>query len=323
MELLPIKSDIEILQSSPVSRDCFIEANTVEMAFDEIESKHIIPVWLKDNERLISHTDFIKATTDVFNTVYPNQQILSPAIRVSHPIKGRIPSARDKKASELLEEEKTLFFERMMFCIEVPGICTNVGGNDLTLVVGGVKAYSEDNLYQRTGADQHFKLFAGFQNTVCTNLCVWTDGFSGNLRVRSLDELYISIRSLLERYQFGFHLQHLDKLTETYISESQFAQIIGRCRLYQHLPYSHKQEISPILLGEQQLGAVVKAYYRDPFFQRSEDRSISLWKLYNLLTGANKSSYIDNFLERSVNAYHFIEQIRYALEGRGDSWFLR
>lgn len=323
MEQLENKPEIQVLPKQPVSRDCFIEANTIDITYEEIEAKHIIPVWLKDNERLISHTEFINATMEIFSSIYPDQQILSPAIRVSHPIKGRTPSARDKQASDLLESEKTIFYERMMFCVEVPGISTIVNGNPLTLVVGGVKAYSEDNLYQRSGADQHFKLFAGFQNRVCTNLCVWSDGFTGNLRVRNEEELCIAIRSLLERYNAGFHLQQLEKLSDIYLTETQFAQIIGRCRLYTHLPYSQKQEISPILLGEQQLGAVVKAYYRDPFFQRSDDNSISLWKLFNLLTGANKSSYIDNFLDRSVNAYHFVEQIRYALDGKEHSWYLK
>lgn len=77
-----------------------------------------------------------------------------------------------------------------------------------------------------------------------------------------------------------------------------------------------------MLFGENQMGAVVKDYYRDQSFCRQADGNINLWRLYNLFTGANKSSYIDQFLDRSVNAYHFAEQLRWALEGRQENWYL-
>jgi len=44
--------------------------------------------------------------------------------------------------------------------------------------------------------------------------------------------------------------------------------------------------------------------------------------MYNLLTGANKSSYIDSFLDRSVNAFEFTHQIQHGLEANGSNWFL-
>ncbi len=37
--------------------------------------------------------------------------------------------------------------------------------------------------------------------------------------------------------------------------------------------------------------------------------------------GINKFSYIDSFIDRSVNAFNFVEQIRYALEGK-NCWYL-
>lgn len=46
------------------------------------------------------------------------ETILEPTVRLSHPITGRIPEAKDKPARELLEHEKTLFYERMAFLIE-------------------------------------------------------------------------------------------------------------------------------------------------------------------------------------------------------------
>ena len=304
------------------SSKAFIEANTIECSLKEIKEHHILPVWLKDNEPLISHSDFITLTSTIVNDVFLGEQILSPNIRVSHAIKGRIPSAKEKPAHLLTDDERTLCYERMMFVIEVPSIKAEVDGNLLSLTIGGVKSYSEDNLYQRSGGDQHFKLFIGFQNRVCTNLCVWSDGYNSTLTVKGIDQLHIAVRMMIQGYNSGHHLFHLRRLAEHSISEQDFAHLIGRIRMYNHLPNNLKAGIDGMLLTDTQIGMVVRDYYRDNSFCRDENGRINLWRLYNLFTGANKSTYIDNFLDRSVNAYLFTEQIRWALEGRSESWYL-
>ena len=54
-----------------------------------------------------------------------------------------------------------------------------------------------------------------------------------------------------------------------------------------------------------------------------DSREISMWNVYNLLTGANKSSYIDNFLDRSLNATQLAEGLNKALYGESEySWFI-
>jgi hypothetical protein len=303
-------------------RSSFIEANTIEMSLEEMKSRHIIPVFVKDNETLISHDEFIDAATTIAADVFHGEHILRPSIRVSHPIKGRVPEAKDKPANQLFEWEKTLYYERMMFVIEVPSVQANIGGNMLSLTIGGVKAYNQDNLYSRSQSEQHFKLFIGFQNKVCTNLCVWSDGLLSDLKVNNLSTLKIAIRSLLENYNHSFHLHQMEALIQYSITEQQFAHLIGKCRMYQHLTNEQKKVIPLLLFGDQQIGAVVKDYYKDSSFCKDDHGNINLWKLYNLFTGANKNSYIDSFLERSVNAFNFIEQVRHGLESNGSNWYM-
>lgn len=49
----------------------------------------------------------------------------------------------------------------------------------------------------------------------------------------------------------------------------------------------------------------------------------NMWKFYNLLTGANKSSYIDSFLDRSLNATEMALGINAALHGdERYKWFI-
>jgi hypothetical protein len=233
-----------------------------------------------------------------------------------------VPEAKNKAANELFEWEKTIYYERMAFVIEIPSIQAEVDGNILSLTVGGVKSYSLDNLYSKTQSDQHFKIFVGFKNKVCCNMCVWTDGFMGDVKVKSINQLSAVVNTLLQRYNTSYHLYHLEQLTKYSITEKQFAQLIGRCRMYPHLPNSIKSDLSPLLFGDQMMASVVKDFYRDESFCRDANGNINLWKLYNLFTGANKSSYIDSFLDRSVNAFLLVEQIRHGLENRNDSWYL-
>ena len=49
-----------------------------------------------------------------------------------------------------------------------------------------------------------------------------------------------------------------------------------------------------------------------------------IWRLYNLITGANKSSYLDTFLGRSVNATEVSVGLTEALNGKdmAYSWFI-
>jgi hypothetical protein len=300
----------------------FIQANTVESSLEEIKSNHVIPVFVKDNEPVISHSDFIESALGIVSDLYPAETILKPAVRLSHPVKGRIPEAKDKPAKDLLESEKTLYYERMAFVIEIPSICDEIDGSRLSLTIGGVKSYHLDNLYNKKGADEHFKVFIGFKNSVCTNLCVWTDGFLDDLKVKNAGQLKASIRTLIQSYNANYHIHALRKLNDYSLSEKQFAHLIGRCRMFNHLPQDVKNEIPQLLLSDTQLGAVVKDYYRDQSFCRDQTGNINLWKLYNLFTGANKSSYIDTFVDRSVSAYRFVEEIKTVLDNHSTSWYL-
>jgi hypothetical protein len=320
-EIAPFVPDV-ILPEEQAAEKHFITANTIAGNLYEMKAHHLIPVFSKDNEPTISHTDFIESAQAITADVYQGEHIFKPLVRLSHAIKGRVPEAKNKAASELFEWEKTIYYERMAFAIEIPSVQAEIDGNILSLTVGGVKSYSMDNLYSKNQCDQHFKIFVGFKNKVCCNMCVWTDGFIGDVKVKSLGQLRAMINTLLQSYNSQHHLFHLEQLANYSITEKQFAQLIGRCRMYPHLPQDFRRDVSPLLFGDQQMSSVVKDFYKDESFCRDTSGNISLWRLYNLFTGANKSSYIDSFLDRSVNAYQLVEQIKWGLEGKNSNWYL-
>ena len=320
-DIAPFAADV-LLPEEQAAEKHFITANTIAGNLYEMKAHHLIPVLSKDNEPTISHTDFIESAQAVTADIYTGEHILKPLVRLSHPIKGRVPEAKNKAANELFEWEKTIYYERMAFAIEIPSVQAEIDGNILSLTVGGVKSYSMDNLYSKNQCDQHFKIFIGFKNKVCCNMCIWTDGYMGDVKVKSLGQLKGCIRTLVENYNAGFHIQQMEQLTNYSLTEQQFATVIGKCRMYQHLPYEIKRDIPALLMGDQQMSSVVRDFYKDESFCRDANGNINLWRLYNLFTGANKSSYIDSFLDRSVNAFQLVEQIKWGLEGKNSNWYL-
>ena len=314
-----IEIEEQIIESSS---SVFIGANTIEVNLQEIQKQHIIPVFSKDNEPLISHGDFIQTTYDVINHCFKGEDILSPSIRVSHPIKGRTPEARYKPASQLEDNERTIYYERAMFVFEIPSIQRTIDGQTLSLTIGGVKCYGDDKLNNKKGSAEHFKIFIGFSVKVCSNLCVWSDGAQVKLVVRSQGELMDAIMSMISHYNPEQHLRAMQRFTEHNLTEAQFAQVLGRARLYNYLPNEIKKQITPLLFTDTQLGSVAKDYFQDQSFCRNDTGDINLWRMYNLFTGANKSSYVDSFLERSVNAFEFTQQLQTGLAGRNTNWYL-
>ena len=299
----------------------FMNANTEELSFERLRSDCIIPVFAKDNESTISHQEFIESVMIVTEKIFRGETILKPAIRVSHPIKGRIPEAMGKPAKDLMEHEKTLYYERMAFAIEIPSLQGQIGSNRLNLTLGGVRAYNLENLYSRK-SEERFKIFIGFQNKVCTNLCVSTDGLLAEAKARTIAELAKAAYDLFGNFNAYGEMEFLNRLPELMITEKQFAQIVGRAKMYQQLPSRDKANLPMFPLSDSQVTQVVKDYYQDQHFSRNDLGNINLWQLLNLFTGANKSSYIDNFLDRSALSTTFIKGLHNALSQRNNHWFL-
>ncbi len=315
------KNVIPIVTSSFPNKP-FIEANTSEILYEELKDNCVIPVFSKDNERTIAHQEFIEIAQDCVSNLFPNHYIEDPKIRVSHQIKGRTPGAIHKNAKDLLDHEKTQYFERMAFIIRIPSIVDTINGNELALTIGGVRSYNLENLYNKKSFEK-FKFFIGFQNKVCCNLCVWSDGFVDDIKVTSYLELQSKILSVIESYNAEKHLVGMKQLAQHSLTENQFAQLIGRTKLYQHLPKNEKATIPNLNFTDGHVNTIAKDYYEDASFARNEQGDINLWNVYNLFTQANKSSYIDTFLDRNVNAFDFTQGIQKALIGNGDyHWFL-
>jgi hypothetical protein len=312
-----IIDEAQVIQST---RKNFIEANTLQVDLNHLKNECIVPVFSKDNECTISHYEFIKHTEDVITNVLSNNIQLKEEVRVSHMIKGRIPSAIGIPAKDLLEHEKTLYYERMAFVIEIPEISEVINGNRLNLSIGGVRAYNQENLYGKKSIEK-FKVFIGFQNTVCLNLCISTDGLAESIRISSVGELKTKILELINGYDRKKHLENLEGLGRYSLNEDQFAFLIGKMKMYQYLSKDEKKDLFPLSITDSQITSIVKDYYSNVSFCSTEG-TINLWKLYNIFTESIKTSYIDSHLERNASAFEFINYLAKSLKNGEPNWFV-
>ena len=299
----------------------FIEANSVEVTLDHLKNDNVIPVFSKDNELTISHPQFIETVWEAANSFYSGEQIEQPDIRCSHVVKGRRPESINKPKNLLTEADTTQYYERCAFAIDIPSIYENVSGNRLNLSIVGVRALNRENLATKKSPEL-FRLAVSFKNTVCCNMCVFTDGYKDDIKVMSTKELFRATLELLNNFNTAKNIHLLQTLSNSYLTEHQFCQLLGRMRLGQSLPQGYQKDIPKMLITDSQINTVAKAYINDKNFG-SLGNDISMWKLYNLLTGANKSSYIDSFLDRAVNATEIATGINAALHGDTKyKWFI-
>ena len=297
--------------AAPKRVNHFIEANTEEATLNHLQNECITPVFSKDNELTINHAAFIEAIQEAASSFFSGERVEQADIRCSHIVKGRIPEAI----------RKPIYYERCAFSIDIPTIYETVGGNKLNLSIVGVRAYNQMNLYSKKSPEP-FRLAIGFKNQVCCNMCIFTDGYKEDLRVSNTSELYRSALELFNNYNPAKHLHLMQQLGNTSMSEHQFCQILGKMRLYQCLPSGYQKSLPRMLITDTQINSVAKAYINDENFS-SFGNELNMWKFYNLLTGANKSSYIDSFLDRSLNATEMAVGINSALHGDEKyKWFI-
>lgn len=315
--------DATIIPDEPTVKKVnhFIEANTELVELSHLKHDCITPVFSKDNELTISHPQFIETVYDAATSFFQREQIEQPDIRCSHVVKGRTPEAIHKPANQLLESDKTIYYERCAFSLDIPTVYETVGGNKLNLSIVGVRAYNRENLYSKKSAER-FSLAIGFKNQVCTNMCVFTDGYNSKLEVTNTRDLYQAALELFNQYNPAKHLHLMQTLGNSYLTEHQFCQILGKMRLYQTLPQGYQKAIPRMLLTDTQINNVAKSYVSDANFG-GLGNDLNMWRFYNLLTGSNKSSYIDSFLDRALNATDIAQGITSALHGEeAYKWFI-
>ena len=312
---------VEQPETSTKSYVSFLDANTNHITMDELKTQCVVPTWA-NQELTISHQDFIEAVHDAAQTFYMGESVTAPSIRVSHIVRGRTPNALGKRASELLECEKTQFYQRMAFAFTIPTIYETIDGQRLELCVGGVRNYNDLNLYRSSKGVEKFSVFVGWRVVICSNQVLTGQGVKLSLKVMELKQLYQQVMELFNQFNPAKDIHLMQTLSNTFLTETQFAQVVGRMRLYQALPNNVLRGIPKLIITDSQINNVCRGYYHNEDFG-GQDGAISMWNFHNLLTESNKSSYIDSYLQRAVNATEVAVGLNNAMHGDVNyQWFL-
>ena len=303
----------------------FIESNTQAISLEDLATKCVVPTFA-DMSLSISHQNFMasvcKAAIEVFGDITPIE------CRVSHPIIGRVPSALGKKAFEVTDDEKTLFYQRLAWISHVKGLSREVNGQTVFLTIGGTRSYSEDKLYGRQ-TPSRFRVFVAWSVKVCSNQMIQCSGTTGSIECLTEADIYQKAFQLFASFdpEKEDNLKLLENLHTTRISQELFCSIVGRLRLYQFLPGEAKKDLPQVDLGDQPINAAVRGYAGDNpnFGMKDGITSISCWDLMNLLNEAIKATYVDRWIERNQACTDFAIGIQKAINGEdteGYSWFL-
>ena len=314
---------VEIIVDEPTRAAVnFLEANTEAITIEELATKCVVPTWA-NMESTIAHQDFINCVHEAAKDFYHGESVTTPDVRVSHIVRSRVPSAAGKKASELLECEKTQFYQRLAFAFTIPTIWETVRGEKLELCVGGVRNYSDLNLYRASKGLEKFSVFVGWRVVICSNQVLTGEGVKFNMEVSNINELYRNVLELLHSFNPAKDIHLLHALSETFLSETQFAQVVGRMRCFQALPSAQQKRMPQLLITDSQINSVCRDFYRSEHFGM-KDNAISLFDFHNLLTESNKMSYVDTYLHRAVNATEVSVGLNNVMQGIDNkyAWFL-
>ena len=141
-------------------------------------------------------------------------------------------------------------------------------------------------------------------------------------RVSNTTEIYRAALELFNNFNPAKQLHLMRQLGNTSMNEHQFATFLGKSRLYQCLSTARQKRLPRLLLTDTQINLVAKSYINDENFGGTGGE-LNMWQFFNLLTGSVKSSYIDSFLDRSLNASEVAMGINAALHGDEKyKWFI-
>ncbi len=299
----------------------FILGSTTSIELTDLEQNYLTPIYAKDCGEVISHGNFIRTLLAAVKAHFPNETVAEPEIRVSHQLMMRNQLGEGKLIENLDEKYTSSYFQRLITMIEIPSIKQNVNGNELNLQVVAIHSFHELNLLGSSNQFQNISLGIGFINSVCSNLCLSTDGVNSTIKVYNTDEFYKYALDLFGRYSPARHLEQMRLLRETKMNTSTFSQFLGKCRLYAAMPQSLKTELNlpEVTLLEAQLNSACRDFFVDENFKADENGELRMWDFYSLLTNF-KNSPIVPFIDRSVNIFDIAVGVSRAINGTDNRW---
>lgn len=189
----------------------FIEANSAAVSWKELTEESILPSYA-DGEIVVPHSHFIQALVMAVHDALPQDTFGPVEIRASHLTQGRVPSAIYKKTSELLESDKTKYWERICFCVQITSRQTYILGEPATLTFGGCRSLQDINFHGRKTSEV-FQAYISYRAKICSNLMIsLQDGLKDKIEATGPAEIYAAAYQLFSQFNAVENLKSLDGL---------------------------------------------------------------------------------------------------------------
>jgi hypothetical protein len=196
-----------------------------------------------------------------------------------------------------------------------------LNGNHGQLTITGIKPYDKDVL-TRSSNWQHFKVAVGFQVRVCLNLCMSVQGSMLDLKVKDIETLKQKVTELITGYSADQDIETFRRFSNYGFNEDEYAQIIGKMRMYQYLPKDRQSAIGTLELPDTLVTQATKEFISGPF--QAQGGEVNAWQMYNHFTTATKNTDITEFLDRNVNCMEVVDGLCATKAGTRNkfSWYL-
>ena len=293
----------------------FIEENTAAVSWKELTEESILPSYA-DGETVVPHGQFIQAVVLAAHDALSNDTFGPIELRASHLTQGRVPSAVYKKTSELLESEKTKYWERVCFCVTVTSRQTNILGEPCALTFGGCRSLQDINYHGRKSSEV-FQTYISYRAKICSNLLISIqDGLKDRIEASGPAEIYAAAYQLFSQFNAEENAKSLEGLGRTRITVDQFTHLIGKLRYYNCLSTADRKELPfQIELGDSQVNSATRNFVNSHFGINGRD-SLDLFNVLNCFNQSVKTnSYLHNFLAKNANCTTLMQGIQQSLEG--------
>lgn len=294
--------------------------NKGQLITEEVmREEHVFPVY-DDYSAALTPIDGLNLMREL--GVQTFGEVGQPEIRFTHEKKVRKHEARHKKASEISREDVNVYAERTAMVIPIPGYENAVNGFQGGLCMTAMKAYNLDSL-TRSSNMQHWKFMIGYQMRVCMNLCMSVQGSKVDIKVKTADDLREQLSTIITNYDAEKDLEKFRNYNNYSLTENQYATIVGKMRMYQHLSKDRQEQVGDLVLADTLVTQATKEYMAGPFAENGSGE-ISLWQFYNQFTSGVKDSNMTEFLDRNLNCSQITDGIIETLDGKDNaySWYL-
>lgn len=302
----------------------FVEGPSQAVSLVELTQESILPSYA-DGEIVIPPGHIIQAIILAAHDAMPNDLFAEPEIRASHLVQGRIWSAIYKKKEDLLESDKTKYWERMCFCVEVISRRSTLLQEPVSLTFGACRSLQNLNFHSRKGAEG-VSIYISHRARICSNLMISLEnGLKDNVLCSGPEDIYTAAYQLFSQFNADENADELSGLGRTTITASAFAHIIGKLRVYSCLSTADKKKLPfNIEIGDAQAYEATRQFVNGHFGLNGRD-SIDLFCALNCLnTGVKRTSYLHNFLTKNANCTSLVLGLQRSIEGTCSDydWFL-